>query len=84
MLPSPRPRWSLPAPSPGDRLLKGAYGFKLECLKFPPGDDDDDDGDCSISFELTGCIDSPAEARELVAAILGKFNSPQGGEGCNV
>ena len=62
-------------PSPGDRLLAGAYGAKIELLRFPP-DEDGEAEKCSISFELSGTISNPADARELLRALLGEFNSP--------
>ncbi len=78
-----RPRWPASAlgPSPGDKLLAGAFGAKIEMMRCR---DDDGETDCILQYEITGSIDNSADAKELLRALLVEFNSPEGGEGCNV
>jgi hypothetical protein len=67
-----------PHKSPADKILSGAFGFKLEALRCRG--EDDDDGEVILQYEISGTIDGSDDARELLAALLREFNSPAGGE----
>jgi len=73
------PRNILP-PSAGDKLLTNSFGAKIELLRCRH--DDDEEADCIMQFEISGTIDNPADAKELLGALLREFNSPaaEGGE----
>jgi len=64
-----------PRQSTADKLLCGAWGLKIELLKFS-----DDDGDeCSCEVEIKSTIEG--EPADLLADLLAKFRTPrqQGG-----
>lgn len=66
-------------PSPGDRILAGAYGAEISLLRF---EDDEGNREASIEFKITGSLSNQADARALLASLLESFNRPaeKGGE----
>jgi hypothetical protein len=58
--------------SVGDRLMAGAWGLKIELLKFK---DDEGSEDCSCEIEMRSTIEG--EPAELLADLLRSFRTPR-------
>jgi len=59
-----------------DKLMAGAYGLKIELLRFTREDDPDE---FSVQYELNGTLpcDADNDPSEALAALLPQFRKPR-------
>jgi hypothetical protein len=69
---------SILPPSIGDKIIAGAWACKIDLVRTL---DDDGRSECHASFEISGTITGQDDAKQLLQALLDRFQSPSSRKG---